>query len=162
MLFRSRLKVTIGTEYVRPILLDGGGSKNALFFLTRNPKGMMLMNKIVWDNTYDGRGLKAKKDKTLPLFPPKELRTSTAIEDISLFEQRLEQKIKKNKMKNTEIIEFTAIEGFLPEHARIFFEDLRKNGRINISYLQKEKTRGLYIAENNWNKELCVIEYVDN
>ena len=41
---KEKLIQELSLKYVRPVLLDDGGKKNALFLLTKHQKGMLLMN----------------------------------------------------------------------------------------------------------------------
>ncbi|NQT77122.1 MAG: three-Cys-motif partner protein TcmP, partial [Bacteroidetes bacterium] len=54
--------------YVRPVLLDDGGSKNSLFLLTGHQKGMLLMNKIAFKSTDDGSRVNVKNINQSSLF----------------------------------------------------------------------------------------------
>jgi len=63
-------------------------------------------------------------------------------------------RLKREKI-NKEIIYFTAASRFSPKYAVAGLQRLK--GQIKIVHLDKEKTRGLYIAESNWNEELCLI-----
>ena len=55
--------------YVRPVLLDDGGSKNALFLIINHQKGMLLMNKILLKNTEDGSTIYIKGINQSRIFP---------------------------------------------------------------------------------------------
>ena len=152
---REKLMQSLGLEFVRPILLDGGRSKNTLFFLTKHIKGMLLMNKLVWDNSIDGKSVKVDSDASLPLFAKSEIDTTT--QNYTSFAKKLEDELKNRKqMKNTEVVKFTAIHGLLPAHARTILKNL--GNKITVSYLGKGK-QGFYVSDTNCDVEMSVIKY---
>jgi len=70
---REKLLQETSIPYVRPVLLDGGGSKNSLFLLTKHQKGMLSMNKIALKITDDGSHVKVKNQNQTSLFSIKEI-----------------------------------------------------------------------------------------
>jgi len=152
---RQKLRQSLGLDFIRPILLDGGKSKNSLFFLTKHLKGMLLMNKLVWGKSSDGISVKVEGEVSLPLFAKAELAATTR--SYAEFAQTFEAELKtRRQMKNTEIIRFAALQGFLPEHARSILANL--GGKIAVSHIGGG-TRGFYVSESNCDSELSVISY---
>lgn len=110
---RTKLLQEIPLQYVRPVLLDGGGSKNSLFLLTKHQKGMLLMNKIAFRITDDGNRIKVKNQNQGALFQANE-----ASLFYNKFREKLIRTLQNNEMTNIEIVDFTIQECFLPKHAK--------------------------------------------
>lgn len=112
---KNKLKERLNLEYVRPILMDEGSCKNAIFFLTKHRAGMLLMNKITLKQSEDGDKVDIKQQQSGQgeLFGVKESNK------FKRFYKELEKKLKNSsKMNNNEIVDFTIMEGFLPKHAK--------------------------------------------
>ena len=140
---KVRLKHRLDLDFVRPILLDGGARKNALFLLTKSQKGMMLMNKIAFKKSEDGSGINIKHQNSQTLFGINETDT------FKKFEKKLINKIKNEKnITNYNIINFTIAENFLSKHAKMILMKLKKNNKIKISDLKGKEINQFYIAEN--------------
>ena len=155
---QEKLSTELGLSFVRPILLDGGSSKNTLFFLTKHVAGIILINKLVWDKSSDGKTITATEDSTPSLFSKPELAILTT--DFKKFAATLEGELKHNKQTlNTQIIAIAAKYGFLSEHARKVVGALEKAGKIKIKHVGPEK-KGLYISDSNWNTVKSIIEYI--
>ena len=136
----------LSLKYVRPVLLDGGGSKNSLFLLTKHQKGMLLMNKVVFNNSDDGNRLKVKNMYQESLFEPEA--SSLFYND---FKSNLKSLIKQKNITNSEIVDFTIQEGFLPRHAKAELIELHNRGLIKIfneSNREITDKRRWNIAEN--------------
>lgn len=157
---RQRLLQYMGLEFVRTLRIEGGTSKNALFFLTKHVLGMVNMNELFWKFSEDGKGVIVEKvrskGKNLTLF---ELDYHT--KSYKIFIEQLEEALDRNKkMLNVEIIRFAAREGMRLTHARNVLKELKESGKIRINYLAKDKSRGFFISERYWNKKMCEIEYI--
>jgi three-Cys-motif partner protein len=124
---REKLLQDTSVPYIRPVLLDGGGSKNSLFLLTKHQKGMLLMNKVALKNSDDGSRVKVKDQNQTSLFPINEI--SQVYEN---FKRNLTTLLCKNEMTNKEIVEFTIRECFLPKHARNELKELYDTQKIKI------------------------------
>lgn len=124
---RDKIISELSLDYVRPVLLDGGGSKNSLFLLTKHQKGMLLMNKVVFNNTDDGNKLEVKNIHQKSLFEPE---VSSSFVDN--FKDKLALFVKQNDKTNDEIVDYTIQEGLLPKHAKTFLLELYANGLINV------------------------------
>ena len=124
---REQLINKLSLKFVRPILLDGGGSKNSLFLLTKHPKGMLLMNKVIFKNSDDGLRLIVNNLNQDLLFKP---------EDASVyfnnFSTNLINKIKLDELTNKEIVDYTIEQGFLPRHAKKILENLYSENKIKV------------------------------
>jgi len=108
---RKKLLDNLKLKYVRPVLLDGGATKNALVLLTKHIKGMFLMNKVAFRLTEDGSILKANIQDQVSLF------TSDVESKYSLnFKALLIKYLKNQTRTNKEIVDFTVQECFLPKH----------------------------------------------
>jgi len=124
---KNKLRQKLGLDFVRPILLDGGKRKNALFLLTKNQEGMMLMNKIALKMSEDGKGINIKN------FGQRTLLGTSWTSKFKLFSSKLIGEIKKRgQMTNIEIIKFTIMEEFLPKHAKDVLKDLKVKGSIKV------------------------------
>lgn len=150
----QKFREAFALKFVRPILLDGGTRKHTLFLLTRHIRGMMLANKIFWDKSPDGLGIKNG------IGEPHLFNTGTCREDFQQFKAAFEDALKsQGSMNNRQIIEFTASYGFLGSHTTEILDELKNTGRIRIKHLGSAK-RGYHISENNWDKLQSIIEYI--
>lgn len=156
---KEKLKKDLNLDFVRPIPIDVGKTKSTLFFLTKNIKGMFLANNIFFKESYDGKSLNVdeikKNNICQSLFKKSQLETKQFKEEVNLFQCMLVDKLKKQKMKNTEIIKYTAMEGFPLKYANDILKKLKD--QIVIDYLTKDKTRSFYVSEENWDKNLCIL-----
>lgn len=143
---REKLLQEISNLYVRPVLLDGCGSKNALFLLTKHREGMLLMNKIAFRITDDGSRIKVKDAGMSSLFQVNEI--SLFYDD---FKKRLITILKKKEKTNNEIVEFAIQNCFLPKHAKKELKklyDLKKIAVFDTNNMQITDTRKWNIADN--------------
>jgi len=149
----QKFRESFGLKFVRPILLDGGQRKHTLFLLTKHVRGMMLANKIFWDKSPDGLGIRNAAGEDL-LF-----NTGTCSADFLQFTTLFKDTLKSlGSMNNQQIIEFTATHGFLPEHVKTILDEMKENGEISVTHINDGK-KGMYIAENNWDKAKSIIKY---
>jgi hypothetical protein len=152
--------------FSRPILLDGGKRKNALFLLTQHLQGLMLINTLAWKFTNDGMCLLASQfapkghgQQTLFDIPKEQFKDHMDAQ--KHLEQIIISKFKtKQRLSNADIITITAVTGFLPKHANEIVKKLEKNKFLRkLGYRNAKKRRGFYIAEEHWNTVLCLLEY---
>lgn len=123
---KEKLKAELSLDFVRPLLLDGGKCKNALFLLTKSIDGMLAMNQVALAQSEDGRGVKIK-DLGPTLFG------TQGTSKFEIFNQKLIAEVKKRKeMTNTEIVKFTIMEEFLPKHAKDILENLYSENKITV------------------------------
>lgn len=149
----QKFREALGLKFVRPILLDGGQRKHTLFLLTKHVRGMMLANKIFWEKSPDGLGIRdGIGEQHL-------LNTGDCSQDFlqfaTLFEETLQS---QGSMTNQQIIVFTASHGFISEHAKKILDELKGSGKISVTHVNDGK-KGYYIAENNWDKAKSIIKY---
>lgn len=124
---KERLLQDLSLKYVRPVLLDDGCKKNSLFLLTKHPAGMLLMNKIAIKMTEDGSIVKVKEQSQQSLFG---VEISSNFE---IYKQNLIEQLKlKKEMANSEIVDFTIIEEFLPKHAKEVLKELYRQNNITV------------------------------
>ncbi|WP_298367597.1 three-Cys-motif partner protein TcmP [uncultured Lutibacter sp.] len=142
---KNRLKKDIGLKYVRPILIEGGGSKNSLFLLTKHRAGMLLMNKVATKNTIDGNSVKVKEQNLLSLFD--ESREEIESSFLSSYKKGLIEKLKLTPLTNKEIVDFTIEEGFLPKQAKKILSELYNNKKIVVI----DKKGELINSKLQWN-----------
>ncbi len=128
---KNKLKKDIDLRFVRPILIEGGGSKNSLFLLTKHPKGMLLMNKVAVRNTIDGNSVKVVEQQIPSLFD----KGNVEIESLfySNYKKELTEKLKLSNLTNKEIVDFTIEEGFLPKNAKTVISELYNNKKIIVT-----------------------------
>lgn len=141
---KQKLKQQLNLKYVRPILLEDGKCKNAIFLLTKNREGMLLMNKIALNQSDDGKGINVKQRKSgqASLFGIKEtLKFKTFVEN-------LKQELKNNrKMTNRNIVDFTIIEEFLPKHAKDALQLIADQNKIIV----QEDGNDITKKQSKWN-----------
>ena len=153
---RRRLLSYLDLKYVNSIGLDGGATKNALFYLTKHLVGMILMNKLVWEFTSDGMTFKTKSDNKPTLFTLNKYSDNYA----QIKEVLINYIEERNQLTNVEIIDFVAQHCFTNKYANEILRDMKKQRLIDVEYLQTNKTRGFYIADNHWNNKLSIIKYI--
>jgi three-Cys-motif partner protein len=124
---REKLLQETSIRYVRPVLLDGGGSKNSLFLLTKHQKGMLFMNKIALKITDDGSHVKVKNQNQTSLFPIKEISPF-----YDKFKESFVSALHKEDLTNKQIVDFTIRELFLPKHAKEELKELYDLQKIKI------------------------------
>ncbi|MFK5891183.1 MAG: three-Cys-motif partner protein TcmP [Flavobacteriaceae bacterium] len=124
---REQLITKLSLEFVRPVLLDGGGSKNSLFLLTKHQKGMLLMNKVVFKNSDDGIRLSIDNLYQDLLFKPEEVSTF-----VDKFKNCIVEKLKQKNLSNKQIVDYTIQKGLLPKHSKKILIELYSNGKIKV------------------------------
>lgn len=113
------------------------------------------MNKLVWQHANDGATVKAKRSNELALFD-----LSTCSDNYMRAKEFLQTYIKeKGTLTNIEIIDIVAQKCFTNKYAKEILKDLQKQGLIEIEYQTGHKTRGFYVADSNWDKDLAIIKY---
>ena len=144
---RNKLKKELRLDYVRPVLLNDGSRKNALFLITKRKEGALLMSKIAFKYSNDGSCINIGREKEQSLFGVEI--TSKFLK----FEADLIKKIKKHKnISNLEIIDYTISECFLPKHAAIVIKKIKKQGLIKIIDEKNKEIKNIYIAEKTEGK----------
>lgn len=152
---RQKLLKHMGLKYVRAVGLDDGAKKNALFYMTKHITGMLLMNKLVWKVAHDGVTVKAKRDNEPSLFNLSTISSNFAkIKDV--FRNHVKD---KKRISNTEIIDFVAENCFDTKYANEILKEMKKQDLVDVEYRKADKTRGFYVADNNWDEELATIVY---
>lgn len=149
--------------FSRVIIIDNGSRKYSLLFLTKNIKGMFLINKVFLNKSYDGRGVCVSEviKQTQRLFKKELIETEEFRKCIEKFENDLLEEIKKKKtINNAEIIDFTARKGFLCKHANDLLKKLKQENKIKVSYDEGLSQRNFYVNEDYYNKIVCLIEIV--
>lgn len=128
-IFSVRRKILKETAipYVRHVILDGGGSKNVLFLLTKHQAGMLLMNKVAFKNTNEGNKIITKTKGMDSIFSVNEV--SSVYRDFSL---GIEKQLKIRGLSNKKIVDFTIRNCFLPSHAKEVLTKLYSDGKIAV------------------------------
>ncbi len=123
---RAKLRKELKTDYVRYTLLNTGIQKNALIFITKHRKGMILMNKKILLLSSDGSSNISSSTDQLSLFDNTFHNTQ-----FQNFKNSLIEKIKSCLLKtNEEIVEYTIKEGYLPKHAKEILLELFRQNKI--------------------------------
>ncbi|MCF6268998.1 MAG: three-Cys-motif partner protein TcmP [Melioribacteraceae bacterium] len=139
---RKKLLEEIKLKYVRPVLIDGGATKNALILLTKHQKGMLLMNKVAFSLTKDGSVIKANEQDQVSLFKADEE------SKFSLnFKELLIDYLRNNTKTNKEIVDFTIQKCFLPKHCRKEIKELFDLKKINVFDINNNEITD----SNKWN-----------
>lgn len=152
---RQRLLKYIGLKYVRAVGLDDGATKNALFYLTKHITGMLLMNTLVWKHAYDGVTMKAKRDNETALFDLSTL-SGNFVKMKEIFQGFVKD---KKQLTNIQIIDFVAENCFVTSYANEILKEMKRQEQISVEYKKSDKTRGFYVADNNWDHDLATIIY---
>ena len=124
----QKIKQALHLDYVRPVLLDDGRCKNAIFLLTKHRVGMLLMNKIAFKHSKDGAGINIKQQQSKQI----ELLGTSGTMQFNAFSEKLEQELKNGKMTNEQIVDFTIAEGFLPKHVKTVLISLNDKNKIVV------------------------------
>jgi three-Cys-motif partner protein len=152
---KEKLKKDLGVNFVRPVLLDDGARKNALFLITDNLGAAILMNKIAHKKSEDGKGVKIKDIKC----GKRTLFGTEGTKKFQAFKNKIEEMLKNSKnISSHEIIYFTVDEGFLPKHAKEILEGFKKDNKIKIFDKLGRETKQFNIAENP--KDVSFYRYV--
>ncbi|MDH5612327.1 MAG: three-Cys-motif partner protein TcmP [Gammaproteobacteria bacterium] len=126
---KNKIKSELNLDYVRPVLLDGGKCKNAIFLLTKHREGMLLMNKIALKKSDDGKGVNIKVQQSGQV----DIFGTQGTSRFDMFSKDLEKELKNKKiMTNAEIVDFSIIEEFLPSHAKDVLNTLCINNKITV------------------------------
>lgn len=113
------------------------------------------MNKLVWKVAHDGVTVKAKRDNEPTLF-----NLSTISSNFSKIKDVFRNHIKdKKRISNTETIDFVAENCFDTKYANEILKEMKKQDLVDVEYKKADKTRGFYVADNNWDEELATIVY---
>ena len=142
---REKLLIELSLEFVRPVLLDGGGSKNTLFLFTKHREGMLLMNKIATKMTDDGSRVDVKNPNQLLLFKKEEFSKK-----YTNYKKKLENLLMIEHLTNKEIVLITIREGFLPKQGKKVLENIYRQNKIKVynkSGKEIKNGRGWNIAE---------------
>lgn len=156
---KDKLKQELNLDLVRPILLDGGSRKNALFLLTRNEKGMLLMNNLCIKKSKDGSGINIKEnyEDTKFLINKKEILKITP--RYKAFKANLIAQLKNKKMMTTDgIRKFTIISEFRPQDAHDILKELKKEGKIKFFNTNDKETVGFYMGIEP--KGISIFKYI--
>jgi len=139
---RKKLIKDVKIDFVRPVLLDGGARKNALFLLTKHEKGMLLMNTVMFKNSDDGFRLITDNLNQDTLFKADEF--SSYLENFkTIFINRL----KKKSFSNKKIVDFTIKEGFLPKQSNKILKELYDKNKLVVLDNNGNKITN----KNKWN-----------
>lgn len=154
---RKKLMQYLNLKYVKPIILKDGANIHSLFFLTKHTLGMNIMNNLFWNFTEDGETIEVSKNLNQ--------KNLFQVEHLTKFYGKFSDKLEKYfhekiLITNVEIIEFTVREGAKLRFALDILKELKVNDKIKIKYFLRNKNKGFYISEQNWNKRLCEIEYI--
>lgn len=124
---KEKLKEEIGLDFVRPVLLDGGKCKNALFLLTKSQEGMLCMNKVALKKSEDGKGVDMISSNQPSLFG------TQGTSKFELFSKKLTEEIeRKGEITNKYAVKFGIMEEFLPKHVKDVFENLYDQGYLKV------------------------------
>ncbi|MCJ7773054.1 MAG: three-Cys-motif partner protein TcmP, partial [Desulfobacterales bacterium] len=152
---RQKILRYIDLKYARYVVLDDGARKNALFYLTKHVTGMLLMNNLSWKYADDGVIIKVKNINSPTLFNPSPFSKNYNNLKVLLKKYIIEKK----RLTNVQIIDFVAKIGFATKYAREILKEMKNKDLIRIKYKKRDKKRGFYVADGNWNEELATIIY---
>ncbi len=126
---KEKIKIELNLDYVRPILLDDGKCKNAIFLLTKHQAGMLLMNKIALKQSDDGKGVNIQDQQS----GQSDIFGTQGTSRFGVFANKLEDTLKINRqMTNAEIVDFTIREEFLPKNAKDILNNLCNNNKLTV------------------------------
>lgn len=126
---KGKLREQLNLDYVRPILLDDGKRKNAVFLLTKHKAGMLLMNKVALKKSDDGGGVNIKQQKS----GQGALFGTQGTSRFDIFSKKIKRELRDKKtMTNDSIIDFTIREEFLPKHAKDVLKAMASENKITV------------------------------
>ena len=141
---------------VRPIILDDGTRKNALFLITKSNDGLLLMNKLAFKDSEDGTTIYVGREGQKSLFG------SDGTITFKNFENNLKRElISRGEMSNVDIVDFTIKNFLLPRHAKKILIKFVKQGIIKTVDRNGNDTKNFYIAENP-NGGVTIFRYIQN
>ncbi len=150
---KSKLSMVFPSFFVRPILLDAGKRKNALFLLTENWKGMLEMNKICLKNSMDGSGIEVSADRKTELFGKDAVLKTTA--RYASFKAKMRGELKRQREMDTiELRQFVIAEGFRPKDCKDILREWRDCDLIKIFNEKGKKTNRFYMGEKSSKKSV--------
>lgn len=157
---KLKIKTELNLDYVRPILLDDGNCKNAIFLLTKHLAGMLLMNRIACKQSDDCSGINIKEQKS----GQEDVFGTTGTTRHLTLAARLREELKKQHvMTNADIVKLVIQEEFLPKHAKDILKKLKDENKIVVTDGDKndvtEKSGKWNIAEKT--PEHVTFTYVD-
>lgn len=157
---KEKLKQELNLDFVRPILLDAGSRKNALFLLTKHEKGMLLMNKLCIKKSKDGSGMSVGENyesQTCLFGKGSMLEQTSRYKD---FENNMLKFLgRRRKITNIDAKKFAIEEEFRPQDAKNVLEKLRENGSVRVSDSNGQISKRIYMSESDL-KETCYLEYI--
>jgi three-Cys-motif partner protein len=130
---RKRLSKELGTNYIRPLLIEDKSSKNCLFLITRNITGVDLLNNLVWQTSSERFGInlsRERKKKALEVQPTLFCVEDRQIGDIS---KLVLGRLKLSSMTNKEMIEFIVINLYRLTDANCALKKLKDEGKIIVT-----------------------------
>lgn len=126
---KEKLTEDLSLDFVRPVLLDDGKCKNALFLLTKRIEGMLAMNHVALGESDDGKGVNIK----IRSIGQSSLFGTHGTSKFEIFTQKFIEELRKNKeMTNEQIVNFTIVEEFLPRHANDILKKLYEDGMMEV------------------------------
>jgi predicted O-linked N-acetylglucosamine transferase (SPINDLY family) len=130
---KAKLKQELHLNFVRPVLLDGGKCKNALFLLTRSVEGMLLMNQICIKKSKDGSGINTQDQHDKKDYLIKKDQILRMDSRYTSFEKKLAKQMESRKrMTNNEVIKFAIAEEFRPKDAKDVLEKLHQQEKVKV------------------------------
>lgn len=152
---KRKMEAALSGVSVRPIILDDGSRKNALFLITKSLEGLLLMNKLAFKDSVDGTIIFIGKEGQKSLFG------TDGTVAFKNFEDSLKQElIDKGVMKNNDIIDFTIKKFFLPSHAKKILIKFIKQGIMKAEDSNGNITKNLYIAADPGG--ITIFRYLQN
>jgi three-Cys-motif partner protein len=138
---KNKIKTELSLQFVRQILIDGGGCKNALLLLTKHKSGMLEMNKVAFKLSENGFVVKQKHSGQASLFGHE-----VSGEYADFKKSLICQFENKSELSNEELVEFTIEKGYLPKHLKKVLVCIYDKGNIVVYDEDDEKV----VNKNKW------------
>jgi len=139
--------------YTSSFILESKPQKNkyALFFITKNLKGLEESIKIKWKlDEICGKGHQEKPD--LGLFND-EFNKQDKENCLSILEKELKMFLQTNRT-NLEIYEFILKKGFLIKDATNILKNFEKENKLHFSVEKSRKKKSFYLSYQNYKKSI--------
>lgn len=151
--FMKSMKVKLCQElkldFVRPVLLNDGSRKNALFLLTKHELGMLLMNNLCIKKSNDGSGINVKENYENKKFLTDKKKILKLTLRYKSFKNNLVTKLQnKKEMTTSEIKKFTIMSEFRPQDANNILRELKREDKIKFFDADGKETGKFYMGIN--------------
>jgi len=126
---------------IRPVVIDHGSKKNALFLITRRYEAMLHMNTIMRDS-FDGKSIDVKEEYQSTL----SLKLEETLKIKNLKKKIIKKLREEDSVDNDAIKKFGIGKGFLPKEIKSVLREMYDNGQLEVF----DNKKGKVISCQKW------------